>query len=659
MPTDARVSGDTPSAALAGSETLPDRPVVLVVDDDSALLFLTREALGQDGFSVEEAADGIEAITVFERVRPDIVLLDVNLPGADGFSVCTTLRRMPEGANVPIVMMTAPDDVRAVHRAYEVGATDFITKPLLWALLGYRLRYVLRSSRTAEYLRSSRGRLARAQGIARLGDGELDSTTQTVKWSEEALRILSLPSHPSCVPLIGSWSSVHPADRDAVARVLSAAAASADPGALDFKVLLPDGEERVVHLDVNRVADDPGGPQRLTATVQDVTERARLEAQVRQGQRMEAMGRLAASVAHDFNNLITVILGRSELLLARLAAADPTTRDLEIIRDTGRRATILTGQLLAFSRGQALRREVLDLNAVITGMRPLLEGLIGEHITLVFESDPDAGCVHADRTQIEQIVLNLVVNARDAMPKGGRVVIRTANVDLDTASARVHRGPRPGPCVALSVTDDGVGIEPAVQARLFEPFFTTKGSGKGTGLGLATVHGIVQQHEGSIGVESAPGRGSRFTVYLGRVAATIAAAQVESKPATARRGATTVLLAEDDQQVRGLVRRVLEYGGHTILEACHGRQALDLAQAHRGPIDLLVTDVLMPELGGVELARMLTASRPDLKVLFISGCTDDVLRSHGLVASETAFLAKPFTSGALLTSVGQVLPRQT
>jgi PAS domain S-box-containing protein len=659
MPTEPRTSDDTPAAAPAGAGAPPDRPVVLVVDDDLALLFLAREALEQDGFTVEETADGIQAITVFERVRPDLVLLDVNLPGADGFSVCATLRGTPEGANVPIVMMTAPDDVRAIHRAYEVGATDFITKPLLWTLLGYRLRYVLRSSRTAEYLRSSRARLAQAQSIARVGDGELDLTTQTMDWSDEALRILGLPPHPSRVPLTECWSCVHPADRDAVAEVLVAVSASTAPEGRDFRVLLPGGEERVVHVVVEAIADDGSGPRRATATVHDVTERVRSEARLRQGQRLEAMGRLSAGVAHDFNNLLTVIIGHSELLLLRTSGSDPVRRELELIRNTGRQAGTLTGQLLAFSRGQVLRREALDLNAVVTGMKPLTRRLVGEHITPVFEPDPEVGLVHADRAQIEQILLNLLVNARDAMPKGGRVIIRTANVDLDPDFARRNPGARPGSYVAFSVTDEGVGIEPAVQARLFEPFFTTKGN-KGTGLGLATVFGIVKQHEGYITVESTPGHGSRFTVYLGRVEATHAvAAPAAAMPARAPSRAATVLLAEDDRQVRGLLRGILEHGGYTILEACHGTQALELAQAHRGPIDLLVTDVLMPELGGVELARTLTASRPDLKVLFISGYTDDMLRSQGLVASETAFLAKPFTPEALLTSVGQVLPRQT
>jgi two-component system cell cycle sensor histidine kinase/response regulator CckA len=372
---------------------------------------------------------------------------------------------------------------------------------------------VPRASRTREHLAVSEARLARAQHIAGLGDWELDLATGVTTSSVEARRILGLGAEGPQVDGDALWACVHPDDRDTLSRALSGGAAV--PARLDVRVVLPDGEERVAHIQAEVVGDDRN--RRVVATIQDVTDRTWLEAQLRQSQKLEAVGKLAGGIAHDFGNLLSVINVRSRLLLDGLADAPQPLRHVEIIREAGERAVALTRQLLAFSRNQVLERTALDLNAVVTDLDVLVRELVGERIVPVVELAPELATVSADPIQIEQVILNLIVNARDAMPDGGQLSISTTNVDLDVAFARRHPGAQPGRHVALTIRDTGVGMDPAVCARVFEPFFSTKDPEKRTGLGLATVYGIVQQHGGYISVESEPGRGSVFTVYLATV----------------------------------------------------------------------------------------------------------------------------------------------
>ncbi len=395
-----------------------------------------------------------------------------------------------------------------------------------------------------------------------------------------------------------------------------------------------------------------GRPATL-ATLFDLTERKQLESQYLQAQKMEAVGRLAGGIAHDFNNLLTVILGRTELLLHRLVTEGPARRDVELIQATGRRAAALTQQLLAVSRRQVLQPQVLELNAVVNGLSPMLRRVIGEDLELSVTLDPGLGRVLADRSQIEQVILNLVVNARDAMPGVGRLTIETANAELDEAYARRHAGARPGPHVMLAITDTGTGMDEATRARIFEPFFTTKE--RGTGLGLATVHGIVSQSGGTIWVYSESGRGTTFKLYLPRVEAVPAE---PAPPAPAReesRGSEAILLVEDDDDVRAVTRETLEEHGYTVLDARGSEEALALASAVPRPIHLLVTDVVMPRMSGRELAAALGRERPGLKVLFVSGYAPEAVARHGILDAGAPFLSKPFTPEALLGRVRELL----
>jgi signal transduction histidine kinase/CheY-like chemotaxis protein len=388
-------------------------------------------------------------------------------------------------------------------------------------------------------------------------------------------------------------------------------------------------------------------------------ELAATQEQLTQARKMEAVGRLAGGIAHDFNNLLTVMIGRTQLLLRQLPTGDPVRPAVELVEETADRAADLTRQLLAFSRKQILQPAVLNLNAAVASMGEMLHRVIGEDIALVTALDPTLGCVKADPSQIEQIVINLAVNARDAMPQGGRLTLETANVELDAAYARTHVGVQPGPHVMLAVSDTGVGMDQGTLGRIFEPFFTTKGPGKGTGMGLATVYGIVNQSGGHLWVYSEPGHGATFKIYLPRVDQAAEPASPRAASAPIAEGRETILLVEDEARVRQLACDILQASGYTVLEARHGHAALEVCQNHTGTIDLLLTDVVMPSMNGRELAERLAPLRPDMAVLYTSGYTDNAIVLHGVLDARTVFLQKPFTPDALARKVRQVLDART
>jgi signal transduction histidine kinase/ActR/RegA family two-component response regulator len=387
----------------------------------------------------------------------------------------------------------------------------------------------------------------------------------------------------------------------------------------------------------------------------ELTERKRLEEQLRQSQKMEAIGQLAGGVAHDFNNLLTVIIGYAEILRIQPSFTSFQQEALDQILRAGESAASLTRQLLAFSRRQIIAPRELNLNDVIEQLSKMVGRLIGEDIVVDYELAPNLGNVEADPGQIEQIMLNLVTNARDAMPRGGKLTVSTRNVDLSDYDVRQHPGARPGPFAALTVRDTGAGIDPGTQAHIFEPFFTTKEVGKGTGLGLAAVHGIVKQSNGSIHLYSEPGRGTTFTIFLPRLATVTLLhepALPEAKPPT---GNETILIVEDDEQLRTLAGLFLSQSGYQVLEAEDGRRALELAAQHDGKIDLLLTDVVMPGMTGRVLAEELLDRDPRMRVLFISGYTDAIIGRHGFVDPGVNFLHKPFVPIDLAKKVRQVL----
>jgi two-component system, cell cycle sensor histidine kinase and response regulator CckA len=387
----------------------------------------------------------------------------------------------------------------------------------------------------------------------------------------------------------------------------------------------------------------------------DITERKSLEEQFRQAQKMEAIGRLAGGVAHDFNNLLTVINGYSRQALAELSKSDPFHEEFEEIARAGDRAAGLTRQLLAFSRRQMLQPQVFNVNEVVADMDKMLRRLLGEDVELATILSPRLEPIHADRGQLEQIIMNLAVNARDAMPNGGKLTIETAPADLDRTYADYHPSVKPGRYSMIAVSDSGQGMDEATKARIFEPFFTTKAPGQGTGLGLSTVYGIVEQSGGTIWVYSEPGKGTTFKIYFPRAASTGIAPEGSRGPVRPVGGSETILIVEDDESVAKLIRTLLQHAGYTVLEARNGTDALNLLTAHSGSVHLVVTDMVMPQMSGWELLQKVGEFRPGLKALFMSGYTDNALLRHGMATSRTPFLQKPFTPTELVSKVREVI----
>lgn len=424
-----------------------------------------------------------------------------------------------------------------------------------------------------------------------------------------------------------------------------------------FRIRKRQGDELWVELNAVRI--DWESRPAVLCFIRDITEQKLLEAQLQQAQRMEAIGRLAGGLAHDFNNMMTVVSGYSDILLARLSPQDPLYANLREIKKAGDHASQLTRQLLAFSRRQVLKPRVLDLNLVIRDMDQMLGRLIVEEIQVALALAPGLWRVMADPAQIEQVVMNLVINARDAMPQGGKIEIRTQNVDLDEKAARPYVDALPGPYVQLSIRDTGTGMDEETRSRIFEPFFTTKEKEKGTGLGLATVYGIVRQSEGHVGVESQPGRGTTFRVLLPRVEGEAVRGALPRPSGEPRRGEETLLVVEDDDAVRALIHDILRRQGYAVLQARHGGEALLICERHEGPIRLLVTDVVMPMMNGPELYQRLSPLRPEMDVLYLSGYSDEAIAHHGVLDDpDTAFLQKPFAPEDLLRKVGDLLSRE-
>lgn len=511
-----------------------------------------------------------------------------------------------------------------------------------------------------ENLQQSEAQLAKAQRIAQVGSWEWDIVQNKVSWSEETRLLYGFTDEHLDAGMDLCLERVHPEDREKIKNALAHAIETGEPYTCDHRVILPDGTLRIMHGLGEVISDENGKPVKIIGTTQDITKtRAaedalrRSEEQLRQSQKMEAVGRLAGGVAHDFNNLLTVINGYSAMSLQKMDKNGPLRRNTEEVLKAADRAAALTGQLLAFSRKQVLQPKVLNLNETISGMGKMLHRLIGEDIELSTVLDVDLGNVKADPGQIEQVILNLAVNARDAMPRGGKLTIRTSNVSLDLKTSFRNRDLEVGDYVMLAISDTGVGMTEEVKAHLFEPFFTTKGVGRGTGLGLATCYGIISQSNGDIRVYSELNSGTTFKIYLPRVDSPIPAGTGALDDNMLPEGNESVLIVEDDDAVRNLSVSVLCNCGYKVHQARSAIEALEQLDAL--PLDLVLTDVIMPKMSGKELCDRIKATHPDLKVLFMSGYTDDALAHHGVLEPGISFLEKPFSPGRLARKVREVL----
>ncbi len=509
----------------------------------------------------------------------------------------------------------------------------------------------------ADELRLLTRRLGAGQKAAHLGYWEIDYGSGAKFWSHEMYDLWGVPRRAAPPSMADVVDFLHPEDQQRFRRVMKRALTERVEFTELYRLIRPDGEVRTLQAQ-GRVVVEGDGPGKLIGTVQDVTDRMQLETQLRQAQKMDAIGKLAGGVAHDFNNILTVIEGYANLL-ASAGTLEGADRDaIKEILEASHRAAALTRQLLAFSRQQVLQPRLLDVNEAIAGVERMLRRLIGENIEFVTKMQPSIDMVMADPGQVEQVLLNLAVNARDAMPHGGVLEIETANVVLGETDAKNHRVRTPGPHVMLSVTDTGSGIAPELLDRIFEPFFTTKESGKGTGLGLATVHGIVQQSGGHCSVASEPGRGTTFSVYLpSRAGERDVAGESGQEDRPTLHGDETILFVEDDSSLRTMACAVLRGAGYEVIEASDGLEALRLCGDASVEMDLVISDMVMPVMDGRDLATHVQRLRPGVRTLLMSGYTRDALVHNPDQNPAAWFLEKPFTPDALQRKVREVLDR--
>jgi two-component system, cell cycle sensor histidine kinase and response regulator CckA len=631
---------------------------VLVVEDNLDHASLAEVMLGQvrgTSWKVEHAERLDEAVARLERPGIDAVLLDLNLPDSRGPE--TASRLCAAAPDAPVVVVTSHADEETGLGAVHAGAQDYLVKGRFDSdVLGRILRMAVERKRAEAAVADARSALSESEERYRL----LFEHNPQLLWvfDRATLRILAV-NEAACrhygytrEEFLGlTILDLRPPEE--VATILAGIEPADVPhkSAGVYRHRRKDGTPMEMEIQWHAITFDGAKARLVLAT--DVTDRRRLEEQFLQAQKMEAVGRLAGGVAHDFNNVLSVITGYAELVRRDQPAGSAAARRLDGLIGAVDRAAGLTRQLLTFSRKEPVERRVLDPGALITGMADMLRRLIGEEIQLVTYLSPALGQVRADPGQLEQVLMNLCVNARDAMPGGGRLVIETANVELDEGFARAHLGIAPGAYVMMAVSDTGMGMDASTRHHIFEPFFTTKAPGKGTGLGLSTVYGIVQGSGGSVFVYSEPGQGATFKVYLPRVEDGAEAAPFQAR-AHAAGGSERILLVEDEPALREIGQELLEEAGYDVVTASAGDEALQVC-AQTGTIDLMLTDVVLPRLGGQALLEEARKLRPGLKVIFMSGYTDRVASDLGLLGPGSAFLEKPFTPQALLNTVREVL----
>ncbi|MBI1736566.1 MAG: response regulator [Candidatus Rokubacteria bacterium] len=635
----------------AARRDVRDTPVrVLLVEADTAHASLIRDSLATAGeglFDLERVDRLVTALRVLQERAFDVILLDLDLPDAEGFETFDRFHAAVPGS--PVVVLSGVDDETIAAKTVRGGAQDYLVKGDVSAgLLGRSLRYAIERHRAEQAL------AARERLLELVFDTEPecvkvlrpDGTIMTMNRAG-----LAMIEADGLEQAVGRRATdlVVPEHREAFDG-LTARVFAGESGSLEFEVIGFGGTRRWLETHAVPLRDLDGGVFALLSITRDVTDRRRLQAELLQAQKMEVVGQLAGGIAHDFNNLLTVIDGRAQLMLNRLPPEDPSHRDARLIQDTTARATRLVKQLLAFSRKELSRPEVVDADEAVGGLATMLMRLIREDIHLVIARGAEGARTLIDRTHLEQIVVNLVVNARDAMPDGGTLTIATSSEDADqpgrAGTPPVRRW------VVVEVRDTGVGMDERTRARLFEPFFTTKGV-RGTGIGLATVRAILRTYGGHIVVESEPGRGSTFRVYLPATDARLAPAIV-ARPRAGAHGRETILLVEDDPDVRDLAREVLVDHGYTVLLAPSGAEAMRIAHGYTGSIDLLLTDVVMPQMSGPDVAHRVQAARPGIPVLYMSGYVDEMTAAQ-TADSHAVLLAKPFDAVSLTAKVRQVL----
>ena len=665
---------------------------ILYVEHHQADIDLTLEHFAGSAahFILEVVHSPSHALALLQEDKFDLVLVDLRMPEMTALDLLREAKHL--GLLAPFIIITGQGDEAAAVAALKLGAFDYIikrdnylthlphaienaiarsqliqTNRRLQTELAERERAEAENARLLVEGLGQRQRLdeiiASVPGLVWEAWGSPDEADQRTNFVSNHVERMLGYSVQQWLSTPNFWLSiVHPDDKERAAREAAEFFASGKGGISQFRWIARDGRVVWVEGHSTVICDNQGNPVGMRGVTTDITARkeaergrAQLEEQLRQAQKIDSIGRLAGGVAHDFNNILTAIRGYAELMLLELAPGDPMRSSVTEISRAGERAADLTRQLLAFSRRQLLQPRVLALNSLIADSIKMLKRLLGEDIELVTLLDPELGNVKADAGQMEQVILNLAVNARDAMPQGGKLTLETRNVILQEEYAQKHFSLQPGSHIMMTISDIGCGMDPHTLSHIFEPFFTTKEPGKGTGLGLSTVYGIVQQSGGSIWVYSEPGRGTTFKIYLPRIEEPLDEAGEKRIESDNPRGSETILVVEDDEIVRKLTCQALRRYGYQVIEAANGIEALLSCEKHPEPIPLMITDVVMPQISGPELATRLRLLHPETQVLYISGYTDDAVVRHGLLDAALYFLQKPFTPGALVHKVRDIL----
>lgn len=581
----------------------------------------------------------------------DGMLLDSDAFDSGGIS--GAFKMHPQISSLPIVALISGEQDAIGKKLLEDGATEYLVKGTLSGeLLQRTLRFAIEQRRSERALRQSEQRFQELFENAKDILFTLDLEGNVTSLNKSAEEVMGWTKAEALS--INLKSLVAPEHANLCNQIMQRILNEEPLQHFEINLLRKDGRKAVLETSARLIYSD-GQKQGIQGIARDVTERRQLESMLRQSQKLDAIGRLSGGLAHDFNNLLCVISGHAELLYERLEETLPAARNVMQIKKAVESASTLVRQLLAFSRKQVFHPQIMDLNAIVVETEKLLGRLIGEDIEFFTSLEPELGCVQVDPVQVEQVLVNLVLNARDAMPQGGKLTIETCNMDVEEGS-RCSGGITPaGSYVVLAVTDNGCGMDEETQSRIFEPFYTTKELGKGTGLGLATVYGIVKQSGGFIWVYSELGQGTTIKVYLPRVIDSAATPPAEQTTKDVRRGTETVLLVENAEPLRALAKEFLKSSGYAVMEADNGKEALQIARSFSGPIDLLLTDVIMPGMGGKQLAEQLAGLRPATKVLYMSGYPDDAIVKSGILGTGIMFLEKPFTRETMLQKVRQAL----
>lgn len=629
-------------------------PVILVVDDDMAMRMLMRESLEQGGMRVEEAENGVEALSAFERFDPDVVLMDVNMPEMDGFTACSKIRKMPGGEDATVVMVTGLDDVESIKLAYEVGATDFITKPINWPILNHRVRYLIRATAAFRALHRSKIRLSKAQRIARFGDWEWDIVANKIYFSEVICLIFGLEPQVFAATFDTFLSMAHPEDREYVRNTIDKALYKNEPYNIEHRIILPDGTLRTIHGEAEVVFGEGGKPISMHGTAQDITERKKTEQELLKSKKLESIGILAGGIAHDFNNILTGLFGNIELAKFKISKDHAAYTYIETANQALERATHLTKQLLTFAKGGAPILDAVDLKSVV--QTTVTFNLSGSNVKTYFNLPDNLWQVKADKGQISQVIANLTINAKQAMPEGGNLYIDAEPIkDLNKTFGR-HLS---GNFVKLSIRDEGVGISPQYVERIFDPYFSTKQTGNG--LGLATVYSIIAKHNGHISVDSIPDVGTTFTIFL-PTEQSFHKQTATTHPALTERPKSAsgyILVMDDERIIRDLSVEMLEACGYSASFSSDGKDAIEKytsADKNGNPFDIIIMDLTVPGgIGGQEAVKKLLAIDPKAKAIVSSGYSTDPVMADYKDYGFKGRLVKPFQMDDLKKELSRVM----